>query len=278
MRRRVSFRGYDINSFGVKDRYSEDVWQSADMLHVVGENIRERVRRRGCPSDRPHTVITDAGHLAVPLARPDLRVGRNSPSAWFLILSVGRMHWKKGHEFGLAPCASARPHPGALPDHRRVATTGSRRCSASTTSGSRITSRWSAGRLRPRYASARWADAFLHLLADRGLRCLGDRGSGQRACPWCAATPGPSREHRRRRDRVRRTAPRHRSAGRPARSPRVGPDSPEQLGTLLRRARRCTSTWSTVGLIASTGSTASCSTVMSGDRVRTRARRSAWGR
>ena len=118
----VSFRGYDINSFGVEDRrYYEDVWQSADMLHVVGENIWERARRRGCPSDRPHTVITDAvdtslfrspdrtyesvGTAGAPVPDP-----QRGPDA----LEEGPRVWPRGR----AP--SARPgHPGALPDHRR---------------------------------------------------------------------------------------------------------------------------------------------------------------
>jgi glycosyltransferase involved in cell wall biosynthesis len=99
----VSFRGYDINSFGVEDRRCyEDVWQSADVLHVVGQNIWERAQRRGCPSDRPHTVITDAVDTSL-FRSPDRTyepVG--TAERPFRILSVGRIHWKKGHEFGLA--------------------------------------------------------------------------------------------------------------------------------------------------------------------------------
>jgi glycosyltransferase involved in cell wall biosynthesis len=99
----VSFRGYDINSFGVEDRRCyEDVWQSADMLHVVGENIWARAKQRGCPSDRPHTVITDAVDTSL-FRAPDRSYEQvGTADRPLRILSVGRIHWKKGHEFALA--------------------------------------------------------------------------------------------------------------------------------------------------------------------------------
>src|SRR5919197_5360074 len=62
----VSFRGFDINSFGVEDRRCyEDLWQAADMLHMVSDNLWRRAQQRGCPSDKAHRVITDAVDTAV---------------------------------------------------------------------------------------------------------------------------------------------------------------------------------------------------------------------
>ena len=99
----VSFRGFDINSFGVEDkRCYEDVWQAADMLHVVSENLWRRAQQRGCPSDRPHTVITDAVDTSL-FRSPDRSYEEvGTVERPFRALSVGRTHWKKGQEYGLS--------------------------------------------------------------------------------------------------------------------------------------------------------------------------------
>jgi len=99
----VSFRGYDLNFSGLEqeDYYSE-VWQKADMLHFLGEDLRRRALRRGCPPDRPHMLIP-----------PALDIRRFNPSAQshtevlgtenrpLRLLSVGRLEWKKGYEHAL---------------------------------------------------------------------------------------------------------------------------------------------------------------------------------
>ncbi|HEV2785388.1 MAG TPA: glycosyltransferase family 4 protein, partial [Solirubrobacteraceae bacterium] len=99
----VSFRGYDINYHGLEDPACYDeVWQGADMLHFVGNDTWRRAQRRGCPASAPHTVITDAVDLSPfdPPQRPaDVAGTEERP---LRILSVGRLHWKKGHEIGLA--------------------------------------------------------------------------------------------------------------------------------------------------------------------------------
>ena len=57
----VSFRGFDLNSFRLDDpAVYDDVWRSADMLHLVSENLWRQAQLRGCPPDRPHTIIHDA--------------------------------------------------------------------------------------------------------------------------------------------------------------------------------------------------------------------------
>lgn len=98
----VSFRGYDVNYFGLDDsRCYDEVWRGADMLHFVGQDTWARAQRRGCPADKPHTVITDAVDVAgfdPPRRRAD---PAGTPERPLRIVSVGRLHWKKGHEFGL---------------------------------------------------------------------------------------------------------------------------------------------------------------------------------
>ena len=98
----VSFRGYDVNYFGLDDPATYDeVWEKADMLHFVGRDTWERAQRRGCPPDKPHALITDAvdvSHFKPPRRPADAAGSAERP---LRIVSVGRLHWKKGHEFGL---------------------------------------------------------------------------------------------------------------------------------------------------------------------------------
>ena len=99
----VSFRGYDINYHGLEDpAVYDELWQNADMLHFVSEDTWERAQRRGCPSGRAHTIITDAVDVSrfSPPARPAEAAG--TAERPLRIVSVGRLHWKKGYEFGLA--------------------------------------------------------------------------------------------------------------------------------------------------------------------------------
>ncbi|UGS35715.1 glycosyltransferase [Capillimicrobium parvum] len=99
----VSFRGYDANYHGLDDPHCyDDVWQSADALHLVSQDIWRRAQRRGCPADKPHRVITDAVDVSS-FAAPDRRYEpAGAPERPLRIVSVGRLHWKKGHEHALA--------------------------------------------------------------------------------------------------------------------------------------------------------------------------------
>jgi colanic acid/amylovoran biosynthesis glycosyltransferase len=99
----VSFRGFDLNSFRLDDpSVYDDVWRSADMLHLVSESLWHRAQERGCPHDRPHTIINDAVDLSQLQAprRPREEVG--TVERPLRLLSVGRLHWKKGHEYAIA--------------------------------------------------------------------------------------------------------------------------------------------------------------------------------
>ena len=99
----VSFRGYDINYFGLEDRRCyEEVWERADVLHLVSEDVWVRAQRRGCPPDKPHRVITDAVDVGT-FSPPERRSGpRGSEDDPLRLLGVGRLHWKKGYEYALS--------------------------------------------------------------------------------------------------------------------------------------------------------------------------------
>ncbi|MFQ5568393.1 MAG: glycosyltransferase [Rhodothermales bacterium] len=99
----VSFRGYDINYVGLdQPEYYREVWETADALHLLGEDLWQRALRRGCPATKPHALIPPA--IDVRYFDPGERVydeevgSENRP---LRILSVGRLEWAKGYEYAL---------------------------------------------------------------------------------------------------------------------------------------------------------------------------------
>lgn len=99
----VTFRGYDLNYFRLEDPSCYDeVWERADALHLVSHDLWRRAVRRGCPAATQHEIIHDAVDLDV--FTPEGRLyapAVGTPERPLRILSVGRLHWKKGYEFGL---------------------------------------------------------------------------------------------------------------------------------------------------------------------------------
>ncbi|MBS1868260.1 MAG: glycosyltransferase [Actinobacteria bacterium] len=114
----VSFRGYDINYHGLEDPHVyDDLWAHADMVNCVSQDVWARAQRRGCPPDKPHMVITDAADLSR-FAAPARTYGAVGTAKRPLrVLSVGRLHWKKGHEFGLQ-AVRALLDAGVAVEHR----------------------------------------------------------------------------------------------------------------------------------------------------------------
>lgn len=99
----VGFRGYDLNFVGLDNPgYYQEVWDKADALHLLGEDLWRRSQKRGCPQDKPHALIPPAidSQKFDPGERMHLaETGtRERP---LRILSVGRLEWKKGYEFAL---------------------------------------------------------------------------------------------------------------------------------------------------------------------------------
>jgi len=93
----VSMRGYDVNYAGLdQPGYFDEVWDRVDALHCLGEDMWQRSLRRGCPPDMPHRLIPPA--VDVSRFTPAEQAERNGP---LVVLTVARLHWKKGHEYGL---------------------------------------------------------------------------------------------------------------------------------------------------------------------------------
>lgn len=96
----VSFRGYDVNYCGLEaSAFFDAVWQHSDHLHFLGEDLWRRAQQRGCPPDKPHTLIAPALNKrfakAMRSPAPPADALQGAPVR---ILSVGRLEWKKGYE------------------------------------------------------------------------------------------------------------------------------------------------------------------------------------
>lgn len=97
----VSFRGYDLNFSGLDQAdYYEDVWRQADGFHFLGEDLRNRALRRGCPPDKPYALIPPAIDTEK-FRPPDVKSDVQDTQRPLRLLSVGRMEWKKGYEYAL---------------------------------------------------------------------------------------------------------------------------------------------------------------------------------
>ncbi|HSL59781.1 MAG TPA: glycosyltransferase family 4 protein, partial [Acidimicrobiales bacterium] len=99
----VSFRGYDLNYAGLEvPGFYDEVWRGTDAVHVLGRDLADRAERRGRPADLPVVMIPPAVDLArLPAPHPPT----DGP---LRLVSVGRLHWKKGHEWTLAALARLR--------------------------------------------------------------------------------------------------------------------------------------------------------------------------
>lgn len=98
----VSFRGYDLNFVGFQQRnFYRDVWEKADILHLLGDDLWESAKRRGCPEHKPKVLIPPAVNLSYFQCKREVAVNVGTPDRPFRILSVGRLEWKKGYEYAL---------------------------------------------------------------------------------------------------------------------------------------------------------------------------------
>lgn len=105
----VSFRGYDLNYVGLEDPdHYRDVWDRADRVHLLGADLWRRAQHRGAPPALPHSLIPPAIDTTSLQPAP-ARLGRlGLPGSPLRVLSVGRLHWKKGYEYALEAVALLR--------------------------------------------------------------------------------------------------------------------------------------------------------------------------
>lgn len=97
----TSFRGYDINYVGLDapDYYNE-VWRRFDGFHFLGEDLKRRAVSRGYHPGKVEALIPPG--VDVSLFNNDVKRAFTDK---IVILSVGRLTWKKGYEYGLKAVA-----------------------------------------------------------------------------------------------------------------------------------------------------------------------------
>lgn len=97
----VSFRGYDINYTGLDDKnYYQLVWKNFDGFHYLGNDLKNRAIKRGYQPVKNEALIPPG--IDTDFFTP---TGTNKQSDKFIIVSVGRLAWKKGYEYGLQAVA-----------------------------------------------------------------------------------------------------------------------------------------------------------------------------
>lgn len=92
----VSFRGYDIAIYPVKNPgcYSL-LWRKLDKVHTISDDLLQIAYNNGLPRNIPVEKITPAIDTA--FFYNSSRTGKLNRKV--KILSVGRLHWKKGYEY-----------------------------------------------------------------------------------------------------------------------------------------------------------------------------------
>ncbi len=94
----VSFRGYDLNYYKLKEKdlYNK-VWTKATGFHFLGVDLYNRAKKRGYLVDKLNFFISPAIDTELFNSSKDKEV---KPDI-IHIVSVGRVVWKKGYEYGL---------------------------------------------------------------------------------------------------------------------------------------------------------------------------------
>jgi len=116
----ASFRGFDLESHALDEPgFYDRVWREASGLHVLGEDLAGIAAQRGWDGSVPLTRITPAvdSQRFDSAARPGRALG--TADAPLRIVSVGRLHPKKGHEFALR-AVRALVDEGRVVEHRVV--------------------------------------------------------------------------------------------------------------------------------------------------------------
>jgi colanic acid/amylovoran biosynthesis glycosyltransferase len=102
----VSFRGYDLDHrLDDPDAYT-DVWHQARALHYLGESVRRRAESRGAPPSARSMLVPPAIDLDRFDPRPRHSAAVGTTDRPLRVLTVGRLHWKKGLEYGIDAVAA----------------------------------------------------------------------------------------------------------------------------------------------------------------------------
>lgn len=97
----VSFRGFDIAIYPLKHKGCYTLlWENVDQVHVISEDLLRLVHLQGYPVDRPIKKITPAIDID-----KFSNVQSTNENHILQLLTVARLHWKKGLEYTLEALA-----------------------------------------------------------------------------------------------------------------------------------------------------------------------------
>lgn len=99
----ASFQGYDLNYVGLdaEPGYYDKVWIHLDVAHFLSASLLERAERRGLPADASVRVVMNGVDPAFDGTGRTHVDAVGSVDRPLRILSVGRLHWKKGYIYSL---------------------------------------------------------------------------------------------------------------------------------------------------------------------------------
>lgn len=98
----TSFRGYDLNYIGLDDsEYYTKVWNTFDGYHFLGNDLKNRAIRRGYKLNRHEALIAPGIDTSLFKSAE----GRINNTDKLVIVSIGRLVWKKGYEYGIRAVA-----------------------------------------------------------------------------------------------------------------------------------------------------------------------------
>lgn len=99
----TSFRGYDMNCIGLNDTtYYTKVWQTFDGYHFLGNDLKQRAKKRGYKEGKIEALIPPG--IDTSLFNAGKEPGYK-PDEKLTIVSTGRLIWKKGYEYGIRAAA-----------------------------------------------------------------------------------------------------------------------------------------------------------------------------
>ncbi len=95
----VSFRGYDINVYPLKNKDCYKVlWAYTDKVHALSMHLIDEAKKLGMPDEIPFRIIPPAVDPKLFLIKNDRQHRSNGTVR---LLTVGRLHWSKGYEYAL---------------------------------------------------------------------------------------------------------------------------------------------------------------------------------
>lgn len=99
-----SFRGYDVNYVGLEvEDYYKEVWKNFDGFHFLGNDLKRRAVKRGYKEGGVEALIPPGVDTSYFKPEPVEKINNK-----LTIISVGRLTWKKGYEYGLQAVAKLK--------------------------------------------------------------------------------------------------------------------------------------------------------------------------